>query len=76
MINNPFEVKNTKEYFKKKEYFLTSNIGMQNQINPLEELNDEYDDEVVKRKKKLEDANAEYPSHCFITIVSSVKLEN
>ena len=37
MINNPFEVKNSKDYFKKKEYFLTSNVGMQNVINPLDE---------------------------------------
>jgi hypothetical protein len=30
MINNPFEVKKSKDYFKKKEFFLPSNIGMQN----------------------------------------------
>lgn len=30
MVNNPFEVKKTKDYFKKKDFFLQSNIGMQN----------------------------------------------
>lgn len=30
MINNPFEVKKSKDYFKKKDFFLASNIGMQN----------------------------------------------
>ena len=37
MVNNPFEVKTTKDYFKKKEYFLPSNVagGMQNQMDYL-----------------------------------------
>ncbi len=44
MVNNPFEVKKSKDYFKKKEFFLPSNVagGMQNQINFLEQA---FDDE-------------------------------
>jgi BTB And C-terminal Kelch len=44
MVNNPFEVKKSKDYFKKKEFFLPSNVagGMQNQINFLEHA---FDDE-------------------------------
>ena len=30
MISNPFDVKNSKDYFKKKEFFLPSNVGMFN----------------------------------------------
>jgi len=32
MVNNPFEVKQSKDYFKKNEFFLPSNVagGMQN----------------------------------------------
>lgn len=38
MVNNPFEVKKSKDYFKKKEFFLPSNVagGMANQTNILE----------------------------------------
>lgn len=38
MANNPFEVKKSKDYFKKKEFFLPSNVagGMTNQTNILE----------------------------------------
>jgi hypothetical protein len=38
MVNNPFEVKKSKDYFKKKEFFLPSNVagGMSNQYNLLE----------------------------------------
>lgn len=38
MVNNPFEVKKSKDYFKKKEFFLPSNVagGMANQPNYLE----------------------------------------
>ncbi len=40
MVNNPFEVKITKDYFKKKDYFLPSNVagGNQNQMNYLEQV--------------------------------------
>jgi hypothetical protein len=38
MVNNPFEVKKSKDYFKKKDFFLPSNVagGIQNQVNPLD----------------------------------------
>jgi hypothetical protein len=32
------------------------------------------DEEAVQRRKQVDAANAEYPSHCFITIVSSVRI--
>lgn len=55
MMNNPFDVKKCKDYFKKKEFFLTSNTGMQNVINPLDEqYDDEFDEDVQKRKKEIE----------------------
>ena len=73
MVNNPFEVKKSKDYFKKKEFFLPSTIGMQGQVNPMDELEDEDDEEAARRKKLIEAANAEYPSHMFITIVSGVR---
>ena len=39
MLNNPFEVKKSKDYWKKKEYFLASNVmGGQGIVNPIEEL--------------------------------------
>ena len=43
MVNNPFEVKKSKDYFKKKDFFLASNVagGLQNQPNPLEEALEE-----------------------------------
>lgn len=32
MVNNPFEVRKSKDYFKKKEFFLASNVaGLANQ---------------------------------------------
>jgi hypothetical protein len=54
MVNNPFEVKKSKDYFKKKDFFLASNIGMQNQVNPLEELDndDGLNEEEIQRKRK------------------------
>ena len=35
MVTNPFEVKKSKDYFKKKEFFLPSNVagGLSNQAN-------------------------------------------
>jgi hypothetical protein len=55
MVNNPFEVKKSKDYFKKKEYFLPSNVLLQNQVNPIEELENEGDDEeAYKRRKQME----------------------
>jgi hypothetical protein len=77
MVNNPFEVKKSKDYFKKKEFFLPSTIGMQGQVNPMDELEEGEDDEdAIKRKKQIEAANAEYPSHMFITIVSGVRIDD
>lgn len=78
MVNNPFEVKKSKDYFKKKEFFLASNVaGVGNNPNPLEEAYDDDNmtqEELQRRKKQIEQANAEYPSHAFITIVSSVRI--
>lgn len=54
MVNNPFEVKKSKDYFKKKDFFLPSNVaGAQNQINPLEELDDQQldEEELAKRRR-------------------------
>lgn len=45
MVNNPFEVKKSKDYFKKKEFFLPSNVLQQNQLNPMEELDNEDDED-------------------------------
>jgi hypothetical protein len=44
MVNNPFEVKKSKDYFKKKDFFLPSNVagGIGNQFNLMEGV---YDDE-------------------------------
>ena len=38
MVNNPFEVKKSKDYFKKKDFFLSSNVagGIGNQMNLLD----------------------------------------
>lgn len=55
MVNNPFEVKKSKDYFKKKDYFLTSNVGMQNVFNPLDEqFEDEFDEDAQRRKREIE----------------------
>ncbi len=57
MVNNPFEVKKSKDYFKKKDFFLASNIGMQNQVNPLEELDNDdglNEEEIQRKRKQLE----------------------
>jgi hypothetical protein len=45
MVNNPFEVKKSKDYFKKKDFFLTSNVAMQNIVNPIDNLYDEDDED-------------------------------
>lgn len=78
MVNNPFEVKKSKDYFKKKEFFLASNVaGAGNNANPLEEAFDDDNltqEEINRRRKQIEQANSEYPSHAFITIVSSVRI--
>jgi hypothetical protein len=54
MVNNPFEVKKSKDYFKKKDFFLTSNVAVQNIVNPLDNLFDEDDEEDQKRKKAID----------------------
>jgi len=55
MVNNPFEVKKSKDYFKKKEFFLASNVaGVSNNPNPLEEAYDDENmtqEELMRRKK-------------------------
>lgn len=56
MVNNPFEVKKSKDYFKKKDFFLASNVagGLQNQNNPLEEAFDEENlthEEIIKKRR-------------------------
>ena len=44
MVNNPFEVKKSKDYFKKKDFFLPSNVagGIGNQVNLMDGV---FDDE-------------------------------
>jgi hypothetical protein len=37
MVTNPFETKESRNYFKKKEFFLPSNM-IQNQINVMNDL--------------------------------------
>jgi hypothetical protein len=54
MVNNPFEVKKSKDYFKKKDFFLTSNVAVQNIVNPIDNLFDEDDEEDQKRKKAID----------------------
>lgn len=56
MVNNPFEVKKSKDYFKKKDFFLPSNVagGLQNQMNLLDGAFDDENltqDEIQKRRK-------------------------
>jgi len=56
MVNNPFEVKKSKDYFKKKDFFLPSNVagGIANQINLLDGNFDEENmtqEEIMKRRK-------------------------
>lgn len=53
MVTNPFDSKKSKDYFKKKEYFLPSNMIVNN-INPIEEIEEnqcENEEEVQKRRK-------------------------
>lgn len=58
MVNNPFEVKKSKDYFKKKEFFLASNVaGVSNFANPLEEALDDDNltrEEIIRRRKQIE----------------------
>jgi hypothetical protein len=59
MVTNPFEVKKSKDYFKKKEFFLPSNVagGLANQAQFMVDGFDEEgmtQDEIVKRRKMLE----------------------
>lgn len=59
MVNNPFEVRKSKDYFKKKDFFLASNVagGLQNQVNPLEEaLEDDNltQEEIARRRKQID----------------------
>ncbi len=56
METNPFDTKKAKDYFKKKDFFLPSNIANNNAINPLNDLDDEDENEEdAKARKKQQD---------------------
>jgi hypothetical protein len=61
MVTNPFEVKKSKDYYKKKEFFLASNVagGLQNQANPMEEAmyEDLSQEEKMRKRREIEKAN-------------------
>jgi len=65
LIGNPFDVKGNKDYYRKKDYFLTSNVAAANILNPLAPEGED--------QQRLVD-DPDYPSHAFLTIVSSVRI--
>lgn len=51
IVNNPFDTKKIKDYFKKKEFFLSSNMGLQNMVNPMEDFDFDNEEEAQKWRK-------------------------
>ena len=57
VVNNPFEVKKSKDYFKKREFFLPSNVANGMQVNPFEEADEDMpEEELLKHRKQMEQA--------------------
>ena len=50
METNPFDTKKAKDYFKKKEFFLPSNIATNNNVNPMLELDEDESEEDLKAR--------------------------
>ena len=78
MFKNPCEVKKSKDYFRKNELLLCTNVagGLQNQVNPFEQGEQDDPEEAIRKRKLQEQANLEYPSHAFITIASAVRVNS
>lgn len=77
LINNPFDVKQNKNYFRKKDFEVPGNLDDQ-RIDPLARFEVENEDSDLQ-SIKIDQFNSfalDYPNHTFVTFLSSVKIDN
>lgn len=76
LINNPFDIKQNKNYFRKKDFEVPSNLD-DRKIDPVAHFEVQNED-VDKQSNKADQFNAfalDYPNHTFVTFLSSVMVD-
>lgn len=75
LINNPYDVKQNKSFFKQKDFDLPCNRD-ESRIDPFAQYEVEQDD-YEKQEQRADEMNAfalDYPNHTFVTFLSAVRL--
>jgi UDP-N-acetylglucosamine pyrophosphorylase len=76
-MNSPFDTKQTKEYFKKNEFGVPSNLDKV-KIDPSAQFEVEQVDK-EDQPFKIEELNAtaqNYPNHAFVSFLASVDIDS
>ena len=76
-MNHPFDTKQSKEYFKKKEFNVPANLDNQ-KIDPAAQFEVEKMDKEDQQYKidQLNAAASNYPNHSFVSFLASVDIRD
>lgn len=77
LLNNPYDINKAKNYFKKQDFELPSNLAAE-RIDPIAKFEVENEDEPSNKRRKIEELNAQsqnFPSFRFISFLASVHFD-
>lgn len=77
LLNNPYDVKKSKDFFKKSEFEVPSNLETEH-VNPIAKLQVDYEEEDIDKKRRIEKIDADaskFPQYNFVSFLASVHFE-
>lgn len=77
LINNPFDIQMNKNFYRKKDFELPSNLEEQ-KFDPVAqyEVEREESDKQSSRADQFNSVASDFPNHTFVTFFSSVKIDD